>query len=205
MIHRLPHDTMDDCDVIIGLENDVHFCQWTFASTPGHPFLARVLELINERARVPDFPRTDLPDFVHFHTGPGVFTDAIIDVLFDEINDGRSTAAVEAVKRLSTDETTSARAHQLGACFLDATRTTATSSATSSAPSGWAPTPKHENTRAGPSPRSTSGAKRRLRRDPSNSARRSRFPDSPDPSTDSAVLSNTCDTRRHSTRTAQRQ
>jgi hypothetical protein len=120
MIHRLPHDTMDDCDVIIGLENDVHFCQWTFASTPGHPFLARVLELINERARVPDFPRTDLPDFVHFHTGPGVFTDAIIDVLFDEINDGRSTAAVEAVTRLSTDETTSARAHQLGACFLDA-------------------------------------------------------------------------------------
>ena len=66
-----------ECDILIGLENDVHFCQWTFAAIPRSPYLKSVLQLIVERL---DFQKglniTD-GDFVHHYTGPGVFTNGI--------------------------------------------------------------------------------------------------------------------------------
>jgi len=84
------------------------------ASAPGHPILGKVLELI--RARAKEFPR-DIPDFVHWHTGPGVWTDAILHVL--GIEEGASAA--DAFRRAWTDDTTRTRARQLRACFLDDT------------------------------------------------------------------------------------
>ena len=55
----------------------VHFCQWTIAAAPRHPALARVLELIGERVRADGGVDESKPHYVHYYTGPGVWTDAI--------------------------------------------------------------------------------------------------------------------------------
>lgn len=55
------------------------FCQWVIAAEPGHPALRRAMDLIVERAG--DGIDTGYPDFVHYHTGPGLWTDAILDYL----------------------------------------------------------------------------------------------------------------------------
>jgi len=65
--------------IIIGLEDDVHFCQWTIASVAGHPILKMVIEMIvNECSN-----GIDLSDehFVHKYTGPGIWTRAINKVV----------------------------------------------------------------------------------------------------------------------------
>lgn len=63
-------------DFVICPENRTHLCQWTFLSIPRHPCLWHVLELIADRAKHGIDTGTD--GFVHFHTGPGVWTDAIL-------------------------------------------------------------------------------------------------------------------------------
>ena len=65
--------------LLICLENDAHFCNWTFAGVAGHPAFERVIALIVERAQAGiDFSNEH---FVHEHTGPSVWTDAIREVL----------------------------------------------------------------------------------------------------------------------------
>ena len=73
------------CDAVIGSENDVAVCQWTFASAPRHPLFARAISMIVDRVQayhvqwgrdVPLMRHSD-EHFVHRFTGPGVFTDAV--------------------------------------------------------------------------------------------------------------------------------
>lgn len=64
---------------IFGLENDMHFCQWTFASVPGHPILKAVIDLVVEECE--KGIDTSNEHFVHQHTGPGIWTRAIHYVL----------------------------------------------------------------------------------------------------------------------------
>jgi len=61
--------------MIIGLENDTHFCQWTIAAVPRHPLLRKLIDTIVEEAR----KGIDVANehFVHFHTGPGIWTRVI--------------------------------------------------------------------------------------------------------------------------------
>lgn len=115
---------MDECSIVIGMEHDAHFCQWAFASTAGHPILARVLELIVERAK--DFPKKESGNnFVIYHTGPAVFTAGIIDALGlgdelpEQLGSHSSDAphAKEVFKRVWTDEVVKERAKTLRACF----------------------------------------------------------------------------------------
>jgi hypothetical protein len=61
--------------IIFGLENDVHFCQWTILSEPKHPILAKVIELIVDEAE--KGMDTSTEHFVHKHTGPGIWTRAV--------------------------------------------------------------------------------------------------------------------------------
>lgn len=65
--------------IIIGLENDLHFCQWTIISEPKHPILKTVIQLIVDEAE----KGFDLKNehFVHHHTGPGIWTRAIQQTL----------------------------------------------------------------------------------------------------------------------------
>lgn len=65
--------------LIVALENKVHFCNWTFAASPGHPVLQRVLDLIVERFQKGiDYSNEH---FVHEHSGPAVWTDAIREIM----------------------------------------------------------------------------------------------------------------------------
>lgn len=62
--------------LVICPENQVHLCQWTFLSTPKHPCLRQVLELVVSKAK--KGIDTSRDGFVHYHTGPGVWTEAIL-------------------------------------------------------------------------------------------------------------------------------
>jgi len=89
------HPTMggDDgwgrCDVIIGMENDTHLCQWALVSIrPEHPLMVHAMNFIIERVadhtkkslQWKDLSKTRDPDnFVHVTTGPGVWTEAVAD------------------------------------------------------------------------------------------------------------------------------
>lgn len=61
--------------LIIGLENSVHFCQWTIACVAKHPILWNVIEAITEDV-LAGIDTTD-PHFVHKYTGPGIWTRVI--------------------------------------------------------------------------------------------------------------------------------
>ena len=66
--------------LLLGLENDTHFCQWTIAATPYHPAMKHVCTFLIDRWKAKGIDITD-PNFVHGATGPGVWTDALIDYL----------------------------------------------------------------------------------------------------------------------------
>jgi mannosyltransferase OCH1-like enzyme len=78
-----------DYDFIVCPENEIHFCQWTFASSPGNPVLKSVLDEIKQRFISPDYTRDH---FVHELTGPGVWTRGILNAL-----------NVDSIKNLTED------------------------------------------------------------------------------------------------------
>lgn len=96
-----------DAEFIVCPEDHAHLCQWTFLSTPGHPCLDAVIDLLIARAaRGVDTTREH---FVHFHTGPGLWTDALRTTLgFRE----RDMVALAKKKDLL-------RAHELKVRILD--------------------------------------------------------------------------------------
>jgi hypothetical protein len=104
----------DDCGIIVGLENREHFCQWTFASVPGNPLLQSVIELIIERGRNGIVIQEN---FVHYHTGPAVFTDAIIGAFLGADNIG-TTKAEALFNKVWTEPTYQAKAREYRACFM---------------------------------------------------------------------------------------
>lgn len=75
--------TNKEANLIICPENDNHFCQWVFAAAPKHPAIKCVIDLMMERLRNPQY---DLPNSVHFHTGPAVWTEGLFKY-FEENRD----------------------------------------------------------------------------------------------------------------------
>lgn len=69
--------------LLIGLENDEHFCQWTIYSTKEHPIMKYVCDYILNNYEENGIETTD-KDFVHKTTGPGIWTDAIAAYLQNE-------------------------------------------------------------------------------------------------------------------------
>lgn len=61
--------------IVIALENEIHFCQWTIVSVPKHPILKNVINMIVQLCKL----GIDISDehFVHKYTGPGIWTKAI--------------------------------------------------------------------------------------------------------------------------------
>jgi mannosyltransferase OCH1-like enzyme len=99
----LPHDAQ----FIVCPENNMHLCQWTYLAAPGHTCLDAVMELLIERAA--GGIDTSYEHFVHFHTGPGVWTDAITASL------GSDESDMIALSRRNDLP----RARDLGVCILD--------------------------------------------------------------------------------------
>lgn len=79
-------------ELAIGIESPIksvtdergHLCQWFFAAKPKHPLLKVVMDMaasrLREFSRKSEVERTkDLqhPNFVHYMTGPALFTDAV--------------------------------------------------------------------------------------------------------------------------------
>lgn len=69
--------------LMIGLENDEHFCQWTIYSTKEHPVMKYVCEYILNKYEENGIDTND-KDFVHKTTGPGIWTEAISAYLESE-------------------------------------------------------------------------------------------------------------------------
>jgi mannosyltransferase OCH1-like enzyme len=68
----------EDYEMIVCPETDIHFCQWTFAASAGHPILKSVLDTIKEKLNNPEYGS---PHFVHTHTGPAIWTEGILNAL----------------------------------------------------------------------------------------------------------------------------
>lgn len=66
---------LEDKSFIVCPETSQHFCQWTFASTAGHPILKSVLDLIEKAFENPIYGE---PHFVHNMTGPAIWTKGIL-------------------------------------------------------------------------------------------------------------------------------
>ena len=73
----------EEYEMIVCPETDIHFCQWTFAASAGHPILKSVLDTIKERLLNPLYGS---PHFVHTHTGPAIWTEGINKVLNFPVN-----------------------------------------------------------------------------------------------------------------------
>lgn len=73
----------DDKEMIVCPENEVHYCQWTFAAAPGHPVIKSVLDHIKEGFSNPDYTQQH---FVHLYTGPAAWTDGISKALNLRVN-----------------------------------------------------------------------------------------------------------------------
>lgn len=65
--------------IILGMENNIHFCQWTIVSSPKHPILKNVIKMINKEVSK-GIDTTD-EHFVHKYTGPGIWTKSIMKTL----------------------------------------------------------------------------------------------------------------------------
>ena len=68
------------CYALIGLENDTHFCQWTIRATPLHPLMNHVAQYLLEHWQREGI-NFQSPHFVHEVTGPGIWTEAIVNYL----------------------------------------------------------------------------------------------------------------------------
>jgi mannosyltransferase OCH1-like enzyme len=66
--------------LLVGLENDGDFCQWTIAATAEHPAMKHVCEFLVDRWKIKGIDTHD-PNFVHATTGPSIWTEALIDYL----------------------------------------------------------------------------------------------------------------------------
>lgn len=75
-IQNWSEGAIDKCDVVIGMENDMHICNWGFASRPHHLLFRIAMDLSMERFVHQNV--SILKDAnVHFVTGPGLLTDAV--------------------------------------------------------------------------------------------------------------------------------
>eukprot|EP00775_Hariotina_reticulata_P009388 gene9388-biopygen11258 len=105
--------TWDNCSIVIGMENDLHLCQWTLASAPGHPVLRHVITRVVQGAKQGINATYD--NVVHQHTGPAVFTVAVADAL----GLAGHQSAVSIAKAVWTNATIYKRARALGLCIAD--------------------------------------------------------------------------------------
>lgn len=61
--------------LVITPENNCHFCQWVFAAPPKSPILKEIIKLCTERLLNFTYPSNE--HFVHYLTGPALFTEGI--------------------------------------------------------------------------------------------------------------------------------
>ena len=81
-----------DAKLVICKEKAFYFLQWTFYSEANHPILKNAIELICQRALDEGIdltykPKNSIHDtFVHYYTGPLLWTDAIIQYVNEQVD-----------------------------------------------------------------------------------------------------------------------
>lgn len=83
----------DDSKFIVCPEHQDHFCQWTFAASAGNPIVKSVIDLMIERLKTADYSK---PHFVHYLTGPGVWTSGVKQYLNIADTDPASSARYDS-------------------------------------------------------------------------------------------------------------
>ncbi len=68
--------------MLLGLENDKFFCQWTITATPKHPAMNHICTFIVEKWKEKGI--NPAKNFVCATTGPGIWSEAIKDYLGEE-------------------------------------------------------------------------------------------------------------------------
>jgi hypothetical protein len=63
-------------------KNNVHFCQWVFAAPRGSPILKSIIDLSVKRISETECIKGE--HIIHYLTGPGVFSDGIINYLISK-------------------------------------------------------------------------------------------------------------------------
>ena len=81
-----------DRTFIVCPEHHQHFCQWTFAAEAGHPILKNVIGLMIKRLKEADYSS---PHFVHYLTGPAMWTSGICQFLSIEDKDPNADAVFD--------------------------------------------------------------------------------------------------------------
>jgi alpha 1,6-mannosyltransferase len=104
--------TWDDCSMVAALENDVHYCQWTIASVPGHPVLRATLH--RALKSLEQGVKCEYDHMVHLHTGPGTWTDGLRDAL----GLSRSYRAADVARAAWTDPVVYERARSMRLCIV---------------------------------------------------------------------------------------
>ena len=82
-IESWSNGAIDRCEVVLGMENDHHICNWGFASRRHHPLFKKAVDLSLSR-----FVNTKIDTthehFVHYVTGPELFTHALQLLINDD-------------------------------------------------------------------------------------------------------------------------
>jgi len=86
----------EDKSFIVCPEHHQHFCQWTFAATAGHPILKTVIDLMVSRLEEADYSK---PHFVHYMTGPAMWTSGICKALGIYDQDPNADAHFDSTKK----------------------------------------------------------------------------------------------------------
>lgn len=69
----------------LGIARPLQLCQWTFASTPQHPILKRVIDKIAQQTKI--FSKNKITMQIVFNwTGPGIWTDTVFDYIKETYN-----------------------------------------------------------------------------------------------------------------------
>lgn len=95
--------------LLICLENDRHFCQWTIAATPHHPAMEFVCDYLLKNWQKNGIDLTYL-HFVHATTGPGIWTDALVAYL----GEAPHTAPREIYEKYNNDALYKRKVNELG-------------------------------------------------------------------------------------------
>lgn len=73
-----PNEIIKDKNcLVVTPENNVHLCQWVFASPPKNPLLKSVIDMAVQRYQYESDTHKMKENLVHYITGPGVFTNGI--------------------------------------------------------------------------------------------------------------------------------
>lgn len=114
-IKKWPDNMIEECEVIIGMENDLHVSNWGFASRRNHPLFEKAYKL--SISRFINGIDTTNEHFVHMTTGPGVITETARH-LTEDLNCFKLDSGVKETQEMY-DSCREALKSEYGLCLVE--------------------------------------------------------------------------------------